>query len=60
MSQGETLGFLKNRKMKMQEVAKCSRRLEHIRDNLRNMFDNPAERDGSLDALFNFYLQFQN
>ncbi len=46
--------------MKIQEVAKCSRRLEHIRDNLRNMFDNPAERDGSLNALFNFYLQFQN
>ncbi len=46
--------------MKMQQAVKHSRRLEHIRDNLRNMFDNPAERDGSLDALFNFYLQFQN
>ncbi len=35
-------------------------KLEHIRDNLRNLFNNPAERDGSLDDLFNFYLQFQN
>ncbi len=46
--------------MKMQQAVKHSRRLENIRDNLRNLFNNPAEGDGSLNALFNFYLQFQN
>ncbi len=44
----------------IQRALTGAKRLEHIRDNLRNMFDNPAERDGSLNAFFNFYLQFQN